>query len=46
MPFFMDMLDGVDAFLNMFEYCLNILMIITFRDYSDRDYICDELIMV
>jgi len=29
MPFFMDMLDGVDAFLNMFEYCLNIPMIIT-----------------
>jgi hypothetical protein len=23
MPFFIDMLDGVDAFLNMFEYCLN-----------------------
>ena len=29
MPFFMDMLYGVDAFLNMFEYCLNVLMIIT-----------------
>jgi hypothetical protein len=29
MPFFMDMLDGVDASFNMFEYCLNILMIIT-----------------
>ena len=28
MPFFMDMLDAVDAFLNMFEYSLNILMTI------------------